>query len=232
VFMLLETVRPKVAVISPAYFLEQDLVDCARAAKLSHRFTYYDCIASIPNSISALKFLKRLLNKEEPHESVLEHSMLKVCITCSRIASHQIVRHRHTGYTQTSTKAVPPMDKKGKVTFISPDLGVDSQFNLGVYDEDTFSAAPDWLVSAYYSVDWYYDLLKKGVSKEKARYILPGCSTTNLFMSTNFREWRRIINLRTAPDASPEVQYIFTLLLTLLPEEIRDLLTYNNKEVL
>ncbi len=60
----------------------------------------------------------------------------------------------------------------------------------------------------------YRDLIKAGIPPEDARYFLPQASPTRLMVTANFREWRYIIKLRTAPDAQWEIRE--------LVEKIRD----------
>ena len=49
--------------------------------------------------------IKRLLDmKPHPHATVIEHSAISFLIRCSRIASHEIVRHRLAAITQQSTR--------------------------------------------------------------------------------------------------------------------------------
>ncbi len=43
-----------------------------------------------------------------------------------------------------------------------------------------------------------------GVAKECARFILPGCTTTRLYMTGNVRSWIHYIQLRTKPNVQTE----------------------------
>jgi len=52
----------------------------------------------------------------------------------------------------------------------------------------------------------YQALIKAGVPLEDARYFLPQASPTRLVVTANFREWRHIIRLRTAPEAQWEIR--------------------------
>ena len=52
----------------------------------------------------------------------------------------------------------------------------------------------------------YRVLRKAGVKAQLARYVLPNATVTRMVMKANLREWRHIVNLRTAPAAQPEMQ--------------------------
>ena len=48
------------------------------------------------------RFVKGLINRG--HESVLEHSLLVVKFNTNRAIANELVRHRHAGYSQESTR--------------------------------------------------------------------------------------------------------------------------------
>lgn len=164
---------------------------------------------------NAEDLIRRLINmKPEPHESVEEHSAVSFLIRCSRIGSHEIVRHRHMGITQRSTRYCR---EKDVVTFIKPPHYPDS--DLGTYlfsvDENYMliatdpTDAPDWLASSVYSLVGYQRELDNGVKRESARYLLPHDLLVWIQITPGFRELRSILKLRCNPPAAPEMNKIF-----------------------
>ena len=148
--------------------------------------------------------IKRRVN--EGHTSVLEHSFLSVEFITNRGISHEFVRHRHTAFTQSSTRYCNYSKGRfgSQLTFID-----DSRIkNTPEYDE--------WLLYLQDTEDLYFDLLENSTPNE-ARSILPNALRTKLLVSTSFREWRSIFSLRVPKSA----HYQFRELITPLFEEVK-----------
>jgi thymidylate synthase (FAD) len=138
------------------------------------------------------------------HESMLEHASATFHITCSRVVSHELVRHRLASFSQRSQRYV---DERMSDYYVPPEL-----------EEHALSNVPpeyrEGLVSAIFrhtlDTAWacYRDLMAEGVPKQIARYVLPNAWLTQLIMTANFREWRHIIKLRASPRAQPEMQEV------------------------
>lgn len=153
----------------------------------------------------AERFIGKLLNyKPHAHESVLEHGNIGIDFVMSRIATHEIVRHRHCGITQESTRYVP-LHNASELIFIKPPQY--SNLDLGEYEIDKL--LPNWATRAYESYLNYTLEHEDGVKRESARYLLPHCISSNISITANLREWRHIIRLRTSKKAAPEMQFIF-----------------------
>lgn len=142
---------------------------------------------------SARKFVAGIIKRG--HESVLEHGNITVCFTCDRGVSHEIVRHRHCAFSQESTRYCNYGTDKfgGELTFIRPPFFTDKTFDAWVYS----------CSEAEYT---YLDMLKSGASPQEARDVLPASLKTALVMTTNYREWRAFLRLRTAPAAHPQMR--------------------------
>jgi thymidylate synthase (FAD) len=220
----------KIRVQNPGVFLPDEyvaqiaLMKCASRAQVSRaRVVGYDDELDIANHYDvdnenyivknyedAENTIHKLLSmKPFPHESVLEHGVFTVDFTMSRIASHQVVRHRHCGITQSSTRYVN-LYKSDEVVFIKPPHADYS--DIGVYDyvdEDYMDELPVWVSSAGYSYLGYKQMIDHGWKRESARYLLPQCLATSISITASLREWRHIIRLRTDSHASPEMQMMF-----------------------
>jgi thymidylate synthase (FAD) len=143
----------------------------------------------------ARDFIRRLIKKG--HESVLEHAWATFYIEgISRVCLAQLTRHRIASYTVESQRFVTP-----KETFVVPP-------SFEKHDDPSVKA----MVEAYLETARvvFENLLASGIPKEDARFMLPQAITTSLVMTANFREWRHILKLRTAPDAQWEIRALCT----------------------
>lgn len=139
------------------------------------------------------------------HHSVLEHASATFLISdVSRALSHQIVRHRICSFSQKSQRYV----KEDMFEFVTPDvLLVD-----GLDPTLANSFKNDMQV-----IQGMYDKWKKlGLKNEDARFVLPNACTTELAMTANFREWRKIIELRSDSHAQWEIRKCSDEILALL----------------
>jgi thymidylate synthase (FAD) len=64
--------------------------------------------------------------------------------------------------------------------------------------------------------DMYHKWRQKGLKKEDARFVLPNACTSEIVVSANFREWRHILSVRTAPSAQWEIRQAADLILGIL----------------
>ncbi len=159
---------------------EEDIRRIATAASLSY-------MIPVPETHKErCKYVKRIISRG--HTSILEHSSMSVLFTINRGISHELVRHRHTAYTQESTRYCKySADKFGnQLTFIN-------NYKI-VENADAYAK---WLESAERTEQSYFDLLNTdGVSVEDARGVLSNDVKTSLYVTTNFREWLDIFRLR------------------------------------
>lgn len=59
----------------------------------------------------------------------------------------------------------------------------------------------------------YFDMLEQGCSPQEARSVLPNSLKTEVYVTANFREWRHILELRTAKAAHPQIREVMIPLL-------------------
>lgn len=133
------------------------------------------------------------------HESMLEMADATFFIECSRVVSHELVRHRIASFQQESQRFVKYDDESAEDLFYLP-LEVDG-VGVEVKGDVTFP-----LPSIQNTLDVYRALRKQGVAPQLARYVLPNAMRTRLIMKTNLREWRHICKLRLDKSAQPEMQ--------------------------
>lgn len=109
----------------------------------------------------------------------------------SRACSHQLVRSKFLDFLQQSQRYVNQND----VGFIIPDsLKATPQM-----EEQTKFLYEDLLNA-------YNNLIKRGVKKEDARFVLPEATQTSMFVVGNFQAWKDFIKLRANKHAQWEIR--------------------------
>ncbi|MGL4387880.1 MAG: FAD-dependent thymidylate synthase [Brevinema sp.] len=142
------------------------------------------------------KFLPNLL--KSGHTSVFEHSSASFHIQeISRAASHQIVRHRHSSFSQRSQRYVNEQD----FNFVTPSRITENPEAHELYKKVMND------INHY-----YHQLIELGIKKEDARFIMPNAAETELVMTANFREWLHVIDMRVSRGAQWEIRKLTTLI--------------------
>lgn len=146
---------------------------------------------------SAIKLVGRLV--KDGHEAMLEHGYLTVKFICDRAVSHELVRHRMASFAQESQRYCNYSQGRfgGDVTFLQP----------WWLDEDDM-AWRIWRNACIDAEETYFKMLDLGYAPQNARLILPNCTKTEIVVTANWREWRHILQLRTAEDAHPDMRYL------------------------
>lgn len=131
---------------------------------------------------------------EAGHESMLEMASATFFVECSRVVSHELVRHRLASFQQESQR------------FVKYD-GEDNYDEM-LYSTDEEDDTNRTLIdsSMKYAIETYNILRASGVSPQIARYVLPNAMRTRMVVKANLREWRHICKLRLDKSAQPEMQ--------------------------
>lgn len=147
---------------------------------------------------------------EQGEESMIEMVDATFLITCSRVVTHELVRHRLASYQQESQRFVAYDDETlDSLFYLPPEFEGDG----GSPEEQEFMAAYQTALSAYKS------LRSRGVSKQIARYVLPNATRTRIIVKTNLREWRHILRLRLHKSAQPEMRQVMEQVHAALQDE-------------
>jgi thymidylate synthase (FAD) len=134
------------------------------------------------------------------HGSVIEHASFTFSIEgASRAMTHQLVRHRIASYTQQSQRYVRYDTLKNYVT--PPSVAENAKA------KKEFEETLKRISEAYGS------LLRMGIPKEDARFILPNAAKTNIMVTMNARELRHFFNLRCCARAQWEMRMVATEML-------------------
>lgn len=227
-----EAFKPSVKLV---YFIDNAPRLIASSAKLTISPKVFEEIIGNISSEKIRVWIEELIKRG--HGSPLEHSLYIFEVTCSRVTSHQLVRHRIASYTQLSQRY---SDKFLDEMFmeIHSVLGVDAPINsfasrvkvlenlltssMGFNEllkiiSKSFILPPQvlekkdagFLLAILNSVKSYYEALMKGFSYEDARYLLPQCVKTRLIVSMNARELFEVfLPLRMCSRAQWEIRYI------------------------
>ncbi len=161
-----------------------------------------------------LDALKRVYAREgmpvDP-EALLDHVVYMFEVEdCSRVTTHQLVRHRAVSYDQESQR-FSAATREGVVT--PPSI----QSNEGAYK------IYDEALKAVYSS--YEKMVAAGVPKEDARYILPSAIKTKLVMTMNARSLMHMVWQRTALQAQWEIRELANIAHRLAQEATPELWT-------
>lgn len=148
--------------------------------------------------ISHIKSLK--------HESTLEHGSITVKFVTDRGVTHELVRHRICSFTQESTRYCNYGKGKfgSEITVIEPFF-----FNA----EERRANSAQWLSAMNMCEMYYLAMLKNGATPQEARSVLPNSLKTEIVVTANVREWRKIFELRTSKEAHPQIRQIMCPLL-------------------
>jgi len=149
---------------------------------------------------SAIPFVRSIISRG--HESVIEHFNITVRFITDRGVTHELVRHRLAAYTQESTRYCN-YSKRG-MQFIEP-----------VFWNKNDPEYQIWLMAMESCEKYYNILLNNNRTPQEARSVLPNSLKTEIVCTTNIREWRHILRLRTAKTAHPQMR---SLMLPLLDE--------------
>jgi thymidylate synthase (FAD) len=106
----------------------------------------------------------------------------------SRICSHQFVRSKHLDFLQRSQRYC----NEEETNVVIPE-------SISKYDVQDF---------VYNAQILYENLIKKGVKKEDARFILPQGTTTELLVVGNFQAWYDFIKLRSGKEVQWEIRAV------------------------
>lgn len=148
------------------------------------------------------------------HESTIEHFNITVRFLTNRGVTHELVRHRIASFSQESTRYCSYDNNNfgNQITVIEP-----FPENSEIIDEQAYIA---WRESCLKAEESYMTMLKVGYPPQIARSVLPNCLATEIVVTANLREWRKIFQLRTVKDAHPEMRALMIPLLNELKGKI------------
>ena len=141
------------------------------------------------------------------HTSTFEHVSFTFGIDgLSRVASHQLVRHRLASFSQQSQRYVKMTPAPDSV--VVPPAIQSNPEALKLFRE-----------SVIHSQDTYRQLIEMGIPKEDARFILPHGHSTRIVLTMNARELHHFFGLRLCRRAQWEIHELARQMLVLCREK-------------
>ena len=140
------------------------------------------------------------------HWSVFEQAHMTVEIETTRGIAAQILRHRSFTFQEFSQRyantnllgEIPVPDLR------SQDLKNRQNSNDDIPEEQTKRL--QYQIKRYFAegIDLYNELIREGVAKECARFVLPLATPTRIYMTGSVRSWIHYIDLRSAHGTQKE----------------------------
>ncbi len=160
----------------------------AKAARVCYSSSPVDKI--VLNKEEQEKLLKRVIRSG--HHSVLEHVSFTYALEgLSRVATHQLVRHRIASYSQRSHRYTDV----GKESFVVPPSVAENPEARAIFDR-----VVDEATSAYRR------LIDLGIKREDARFVIPQAVSSAIVVTMNARELLHFFSLRCCVRAQWEIR--------------------------
>lgn len=184
--------------------------------ELAGRGCYQSWDRPNPNTATVDGYVGHIL--DVGHGSVLEHVTVTLYIQgVSRSLTHELVRHRHFGFSQLSQRFVDEKD----FGIVIPPLLVDDEVaidRLAREGSQALTAYRDILERA--EIAAHEKGLKKfaarKASREVARATLPNMTETKITVTGNLRSWRHFLEVRGGEAADAEIRRLACAILPFL----------------
>ena len=192
-------------------------------------------ITSTPNAEKSMAYIARVSNPKNQdndeftkllgycikneHWSVFEQAYMTLQIETTRGIAAQILRHRSFTFQEFSQRYA---DSRQLGEIPIPKLRRQDNKNR----QNSISDLPEEIINTFnkkikrqfdQNKELYEEMLKAGIAKECARFVLPLATPTRIYMTGSCRSWIHYINLRTGHgtqkehmDIAQECKNIFT----------------------
>jgi len=137
--------------------------------------------------------------------SIVEHASVTIDMLVDRGITHEWVRHRLCAFTQESTRFVN-YEKKMPPSFIQPEMPV--------------SQLVSWEDAIHHCEKSYQEMIQAGAAPQIARSVFPNALASRIITTTNLRNLRHMMIMRTTKEAHPQMRQVTIPLLTELKEKI------------
>lgn len=150
------------------------------------------------------------------HGSVLEHCNVGFLLELSRVATHELVRHRAgTAYAQSSDRYIRCDD----IPMYAPDIIKDNADAYRVYQDAVLNIEKSIKeLETIYDIDNIKEFDTKKILTSAFRRIAPTGKMCKMVFTANHRTLRHVIELRTSKHAEIEIRVVFDLIAKLLKE--------------
>jgi thymidylate synthase (FAD) len=167
--------------------------------KKEYSFLFYDLNYTIEHHEIYQKYIN---NYNIISEKKVNDFFKTAMVICDRSTSHQIVRHRNMGISQSSQRYCNYSKDKfeNNVFFIQPeDIKEIANFNI-------------WKQACKHSEDYYFNLLLLGCKPETARSVLNNSVKTELILTAHNTQWEHIFKLRCDEHAQIDIRVLMNKL--------------------
>ena len=140
------------------------------------------------------------------HWSVFEQAHMTLEIETTRGIAAQVLRHRSFTFQEFSQRYANT-NFLGQIPI--PDLRRQDEKNRQNSIDDVPQKQVEFLqkeIQAYFAegLDLYNELIREGIAKECARFVLPLATPTRIYMTGSVRSWIHYIDLRSAHGTQKE----------------------------
>lgn len=138
---------------------------------------------------------------KEGHDSILEHGVFTFSIEgVSRSCLAQLTRHRIASYNVKSQR----YNLESDFSYVIPETILNNDDALATF-----------LTAMNFCRHWYNELIKLGIPKEDARFVLPEACETKIVMTINCRSLRNLLKIRLDKAAQWEIRKLANEMLKL-----------------
>lgn len=187
-------VEPSFKILHPAG--KEQALEALQRVELAGRVCYKSEDRMTNDSYA--RFIQMLMQRG--HWSVIEHATMTAHLVTNRGVTHELVRHRVASYSQESTRYCNYNKGKfgGEITVVAPpELAGE---NLALWRQGMAAAETA-----------YRDLVRRGVTAQIARGVLPNDLKAEIVVTANLREWHHIFSMRCASNAHPHIRQVMQL---------------------
>lgn len=185
-------------------------------AEVAGRICYMSFARPRPGGNKA--YLDHIL--EVGHGSVLEHAVYNFVFTgISRSCTHELIRHRHMGYSQLSQRYVD----ESVAEYVEPDcIAADPELHT-LWLEAVGHAHQAYVKLVEKLLEHFKDepdrTLRRKLARQAARSVLPNATETKIFVTANVRALRHFIEMRASRHAETEIRKLAIKVLEIMKSE-------------
>jgi len=199
----------EVKLISVSPDAEQHMAYCARVSNPNNQ--------SNENYAGLLRYCIK-----HQHWSIFEQAFMTLEINTTRGLAAQILRHRSFTFQEFSQRYADTNLLDSNIPL--PELRRQDTKNRQNSIDDIPEAQSKMLlgrIQNYFNegLDLYNELLREGIAKECARFVLPLATPTRIYMSGSVRSWVHYIDLRSAHGTQKEHMDIANACKTIFTEQ-------------
>ena len=144
---------------------------------------------------------------QHEHWSVFEQAFMTLEIETNRGIAAQILRHRSFTFQEFSQRYADSSMLSTSIPMFELRRQDTKNRQNSIDDVDDFTKQElEIAVNRYFSegMDLYQQMLRLGIAKECARFVLPLATPTKIYMTGSARSWIHYINLRSAHGTQKE----------------------------